>query len=281
MNNASVRVYRPIDEVETNWKGWKIMIFLHVSACCAHVGAWMSKKTKHFQMFASFIYLSPLLMPCNFIVRVFAHVKNRKWNALYVRIFISLLMQQQQQKRNVLCSNFNEIFFRYFFFFVCRILDSMKVPGQRSSFHICDILDLNTTDSKNTNNNNNNNTTNNNSNENANTNTSFASHTNTTSTSSRDDGASTITVQPPPPIPPPPYQLPASFNSAIYSELGHHYHSMFPAATKTWLKEHHEHYGKSTHTHYAIEICAINIAQKISIGHWKIIRENVIFRRTS
>lgn len=126
----------------------------------------------------------------------------------------------------------------------CRILDSMKVPGPRNGFHICDILDLNSTDSKNTNNNNNNNTTNNNSNENANTNTSFASQTNTTSTSSRDDGASTITVQPPPPIPPPPYQLPASFNSAIYSELGHHYHSMFPAATKTWLKEHHEHYGK-------------------------------------
>lgn len=140
-------------------------------------------------------------------------------------------------------------FFFFWFLIRCRILDSMKVPGQRSSFHICDILDLNSTDSKNTNNNNNNNnTTNNNSNENANTNTSFASQTNTTSTSSRDDGASSITVQPPPPIPPPPYQLPASFNSAIYSELGHHYHSMFPAATKSWLREHHEHYGKFKRT---------------------------------
>lgn len=144
----------------------------------------------------------------------------------------------------------------------CRILDSMKVPGQRSSFHICDILDLNSTDSKNTNNNNNTNTTNHNSNENANTNTSFASQTNTTSTSSRDDGASTITVHPAPPIPPPPYQLPASFNSAIYSELGHHYHSMFPAATKSWLKEQHEHYGKlksilDNYDNMQMEVCKI------------------------
>lgn len=45
--------------------------------------------------------------------------------------------------------------------------------------------------------------------------------------------------------PPPPYQLTPSLSSAIYSELGHHYQSMFPsaAATKTWLKE-HEQYGK-------------------------------------
>lgn len=139
----------------------------------------------------------------------------------------------------------NNDLMRFFsFLFFCRILDSMKVPGQRSSFHICDILDLNSTDSKNTNNNNNNNTTNNNSNENA-TDTSYGSHA-THSASGRnggDDGISALTVHPPPSIPPPPYQLPASFNSALYSELG--YHSMFPAATKAWLKDPHEHYGKS------------------------------------
>lgn len=148
------------------------------------------------------------------------------------------------------------------FRFASRILDSMKVPGQRSSFHICDILDLNSADSKNTSNNNNNNTTNNNSNENANTNTSFASQTNTTSTSSRDDGASAITVHPPPSIHPPPYQLPASFNSAIYSELGHHYHSMFPAATKSWLKEHQEHYGKSRTSHLKFRENSFSIGSK-------------------
>lgn len=131
----------------------------------------------------------------------------------------------------------------------------MKVPGQRSSFHICDILDLNSTDSKNNNNtsNHNNNNNSNNNNNNNSTNTSFSSHTNTTTSnaSSRDDHTTTnslsntlTAVQTPTLLPPPPYQLSSNLNSAIYSELGHHYHSMFPAATKSWLKE-HEHYGES------------------------------------
>lgn len=135
--------------------------------------------------------------------------------------------------------------------FSCRLLDSMKVPGaQRSSFHICDILDLNNpsdTKSSQSNHNNNNNSTSNNNNS---TNTSFppqssppASRDGDSITNLNDSIASTgssagaATLVPPPP----PYQL----SSAIYSELGHHYQSMFPSATatKSWLKE-HEQYGE-------------------------------------
>lgn len=127
----------------------------------------------------------------------------------------------------------------------------MKVPGaQRSSFHICDILDLNNpsdTKSSQSNHNNNNNSTSNNNNS---TNTSFppqssppASRDGDSITNLNDSIASTgssagaATLVPPPP----PYQL----SSAIYSELGHHYQSMFPSATatKSWLKE-HEQYGE-------------------------------------
>lgn len=128
-----------------------------------------------------------------------------------------------------------------------RLLDSMKVPGaQRSSFHICDILDLNNpSDTKSSqNNNNNNNSTSNNNNS---TNTSFppqssppASRDGDSLTNLNDSIASTgssagaATLVPPPP----PYQL----TSAMYSELGHHYQAMFPSA-KSWLKE-NEQYGE-------------------------------------
>lgn len=113
------------------------------------------------------------------------------------------------------------------FFLNChRILDSMKVPGQRSSFHICDILDLNTNSDSKT------------SIHNANSNTTFQPQTNT-SISSRDDAnslsSSATTASP--------YQLPPNINSAMYPELAPHYHSMFPAVTKSWLKE-NENYGK-------------------------------------
>lgn len=130
----------------------------------------------------------------------------------------------------------------------------MKVPGQRSSFHICDILDLNNaTDSKNTHNNNNNTTSNNN----HSTHTSFQPQTSPpvsrdgdSITNLNDSIASTASSGINVPLsgsiipPPPPYQLSSNLSSAIYSELGH-YHSMFPSATatKTWLKE-HEHYGE-------------------------------------
>lgn len=221
---------------------------LSTSRCCLSISS----------LFSLCNGAQPIVCAFNFIERTCAHTcktgngvhltlaTHTSCSFLHSRTSYST-KEKKKNKKNV--QNVFSIFLMSFSFHLdCRILDSMKVPGQRSSFHICDILDLNPTDSKNTNNNNNNNTTNNNSNENANTNTTFASHTNTTSTSSRDDGASAITVHPPPPIPPPPYPLPASFNSAIYSELGHHYHSMFPSATKSWLKDHHEQYGKSRKT---------------------------------
>lgn len=104
----------------------------------------------------------------------------------------------------------------------------MKVPGQRSSFHICDILDLNT-----------NSETKNGVTANNNTTTTFTTQTtHSTSLTSRDDASlhsSATTI--------PPYQLPSNINSAMYPELGQHYHSMFPAVTKSWLKE-NEAYGE-------------------------------------
>lgn len=142
---------------------------------------------------------------------------------------------------------------RFVFFFFYRLLDSMKVPGQRSSFHICDILDLNNaSDTKSSQNNNNNNNTSNNNNS---TNTSFPSQASPppsrdgdSITNLNDSIASTGSstgAAPLVPPPPPPYQLPSNLSSAIYSELGHHYQSMFPSvgATKSWIKE-HEHYGE-------------------------------------
>lgn len=145
------------------------------------------------------------------------------------------------------------------FYFFRRLLDSMKVPGQRSSFHICDILDLNnpsdTKSNQHTNNNNNNTNNNNNSTSNNNTNTTYPPQ---TSPQPSRDGDSITNLNDSiastgsstgggiaPLVPPPPYQLTPNLSSAIYSELGHHYQSMFPSAgaTKSWLKE-HEHYGK-------------------------------------
>lgn len=129
----------------------------------------------------------------------------------------------------------------------------MKVPGQRSSFHICDILDLNNPSDTKSNQNNNNNSSSNNNNS---TSTPFppqisppVSRDGDSITNLNDSIASTgsSTGTPslvPPPPPPPPYHLTPNLSSAIYSELGHHYQSMFPTgATKSWLKE-HEHYGK-------------------------------------
>lgn len=115
-----------------------------------------------------------------------------------------------------------------------RILDSMKVPGQRSSFHICDILDLNT-----------NSETKNGATANSNTTTTFSTQTtHGTAIASRDDATnlngSTTTI-------PLPYQLPSNISSAMYPELAPHYHSMFPAMTKQWLKE-SEAYGEFTFT---------------------------------
>lgn len=130
----------------------------------------------------------------------------------------------------------------------------MKGPNQRSSFHICDILDLNNaSDAKNTQNNNNNSSTNNNNHNSThptyppqssprdaesltNLNDSIAS------TASSGLNSSLPTIIPPPP---PPYQFTPNLGSAIYSELGHHYHAMFPsaaAAAKSWIKD--EHYGR-------------------------------------
>lgn len=130
-----------------------------------------------------------------------------------------------------------------------RILDSMKVPGQRSSFHICDILDLNTTASDTKNNTQHN--SNNSSNNVITSDTSFPTQT-SNATSSRDDSSilsSTITsipstqLPPPPPPLPPPYQIASSLNSSMYAELGHHYQSILPSVTRSWLKE-TENYGK-------------------------------------
>lgn len=117
----------------------------------------------------------------------------------------------------------------------------MKVPGQRSSFHICDILDLNTTTSDTKNN------TETSDNNVISTDTSFPSQTSNT-TSSRNDTnilSSTITSisttqLPPPPLPP--YQIASSLNNSMYSDLGHHYQSILPTVTRSWLKE-TEHYG--------------------------------------
>lgn len=136
-----------------------------------------------------------------------------------------------------------------------RLLDSMKVPGQRSSFHICDILDLNNQSAEKISQNNNNNNTSNNNNS---SNTSFPpqnsppkSRDGDSITNLNDSIASTSSsagTMPPvnPPPQPPPYQLASNLSNAIYSELGHHYQNMFPSATatKSWLKE-HEQYGKS------------------------------------
>lgn len=128
----------------------------------------------------------------------------------------------------------------------------MKVPGQRSSFHICDILDLNnqSADKISQNNNNNNNTSNNN----HSSNTSFPPQSSPPTSRDGDSitnlndsiastGSSAGTM--PPVHPPPPYQLTPNLSNVIYSELGHHYQSMFPSATatKSWLKE-HEQYGE-------------------------------------
>lgn len=133
----------------------------------------------------------------------------------------------------------------------------MKVPGQRSSFHICDILDLNNqSDTKSSQNNNNHSTSNNN----HSTNTSFppqtsppASRDGDSITNLNDSIASTGSSTGAPTLvpPPPPYQLTPHLSSAIYSELGHHYQAMFPSAnaTKSWLKE-HEQYGKSPFDHF-------------------------------
>ncbi|XP_031625815.1 homeobox protein vnd-like isoform X2 [Contarinia nasturtii] len=127
------------------------------------------------------------------------------------------------------------------------LLDSMKVPGQRSSFHICDILDLNNASDNKSSQNNNNNTTSHNNNS---TNTSFPPQTSPpvsrdgdSITNLNDSIASTGSSVGHVPLvpPPPPYQLTPNLSSAIYSELGHHYQSMFPsAATKSWLKEHEQ-----------------------------------------
>lgn len=129
----------------------------------------------------------------------------------------------------------------------------MKVPGQRSSFHICDILDLNNPSDNKSNQNNNNNSTSNNNNS---TNTSFPPQTSppvsrdgdsninlNDSMASTGVSAGVASLVPPPP----PYQLTPNLSSAIYSELGHHYQSMFPSATatKSWLKEQQQ-YGKLT-----------------------------------
>lgn len=129
----------------------------------------------------------------------------------------------------------------------------MKVPEQRSSFHICDILDLNNPSETKSSQNNNNNSTSNNNNS-----TTFPPQSSPPPPSSRDGdsitnlnesiastGSSTGATSLVPPPPPPPYQLTPNLSSAIYSELGHHYQSMFPSAgvAKSWLKE-HEHYGR-------------------------------------
>lgn len=145
--------------------------------------------------------------------------------------------------------------FKFFWFFLStdhnRLLDSMKVPGQRSSFHICDILDLNNQSAdKTSQNNNNNNSTSNNNNS---SNTSFPPQTSPPASRDGDsitnlnesiasNGSSVGAASLVPP-PPPPYQLTSNLSSAIYSELGHHYQSIFPSATKSWLKD-HEQYGK-------------------------------------
>ena len=128
----------------------------------------------------------------------------------------------------------------------------MKMPGQRSGFHICDILDLN----------NSNNETK--IEENTTTPTSSSSGRlitsvtdtvttpivsltpNSTTPLSRDEtnhmnrlgllGSSGIGSASS-------YQLPANINSAMLAADTTHYHSMFPSAAKSWFHD-SENYGK-------------------------------------
>lgn len=111
------------------------------------------------------------------------------------------------------------------------------MPGQRSGFHICDILDLNNSDPKISGSNNSSNV------DGTDTNPTTLS-TNSTTISSRDEpqnfaarhgflssGPASA------------YQLPPNINSAMLGESVGQYHPMFPAAAKAWFQE-QEHYGK-------------------------------------
>lgn len=107
------------------------------------------------------------------------------------------------------------------------------MPGQRSGFHICDILDLNNTDPK---------VAGSSGPDNSDTNTTSLAN---STISSRDDAqhfaarhgflsaAGTVGA----------YHLPPNINSAMLGESVGQYHPMFPAAAKAWFQE-HENYGK-------------------------------------
>lgn len=93
------------------------------------------------------------------------------------------------------------------------------MPGQRSGFHICDILDLNNSDPK-----------------------VGDVHNQPTSNSQTTQNPVTAHFNRHGLIGSGSYQLPPSINSAMFSDPASHYHSMFPAAAKAWFQD-NENYG--------------------------------------
>lgn len=93
------------------------------------------------------------------------------------------------------------------------ILDSMKMPGQRSGFHICDILDLNNSDPKV-------------GDVHQSTANSQTTHSSVSTHFNRHGLIGSGS-----------YQLPPGINSAMFSDPASHYHTMFPAAAKAWFQD--------------------------------------------
>lgn len=94
----------------------------------------------------------------------------------------------------------------------------MKMPGQRSGFHICDILDLNNSDPK------------------------AADVHQPTPNSQTTQNPMSAHFNRHGLIGSGAYQLPPSINSAMFTDPASHYHSMFPAAAKAWFQD-NENYG--------------------------------------
>lgn len=122
----------------------------------------------------------------------------------------------------------------------------MKMPGPRSGFHICDILDLNTSSSE------------------PKIGAGAADNQQTSSTTSSPITSNNASSLPQSMrgggavaedsthlsrhsfIGSSPYQLPANINNAMLAaESAGHYHSMFPsAAAKSWFHDHEQSYGE-------------------------------------
>lgn len=112
------------------------------------------------------------------------------------------------------------MFFLYKFY---RILDSMKIPGQRSGFHICDILDLNN-DPKGVQND-------------STTTNGDQSHQTTNQTTLGSHGGNLLGAAP---------YLPTNVNSSMFADP-HHYPHVFSTATgRIWPHDanSNDHYGK-------------------------------------